>query len=924
MIAAPAGYGKSTLARQLAARFELAATCDCANVATERDLWYAILVAVRQAELASRAAATSHRADAGADPTFDNVLALVGELDGSVALVFENAETAFADPALRRSLKRLVAASPRSCTTLLCARTRARMQLSKFAAPHEMLVWRARDLAFDRDEIGRVFGGRGDGPDVVDKIAAATSGWPVAVLFLQRFVNRIGLDAALHRFGETEFEQLHEYLIEEVLAEFSSQELQAVLACSVAPDPTAEDVGNVVADVAPNALLSALTDACPLVGRIDAERFTLHPLLLAALQIRFADQRRTLGRDLARKYESQGRFVRAAQIYHTLGEVDAMARALIADNTNPERTRTIGYSALLATLDDRILAQYPILQALTIYWRRFRVDPQMLREQTEVVWETLRASASLELRANVGATIARMMYETGAFTRAEGLLRGLEEEFGGIPEVPTTAGQAYVARTLGCIAARSGRIFEAERYFRIGYLARPGSEHVRSRYFIERALIERLGGRTEDERRLLALALDSARVAQAPVQAACALAEAAFGAWFNGDDGAFAELLGRLDLEAHANGYVAFTHLCGVGSGLLDVSPNGTEQPNWLACARLVASAATAGEARTVHARAAKDAADRSSDAFLQVLASMAVALTDAAQHDEMFARARAIAETIEAPLFRAAVNTLAAGGDGAPMLSAFVRRFRTDAANSGPVLRIEVLGRRVYRDETPVEIGERQVALLVALARERRTYGRAALTEELWPALSEAGAREALNSCVYRIRSRLGPGIVVFERDAYRLGEGVRVDVRDLERAAAIAQRRAPLTEQERTLLETMVRRYGLATLELSEAFEFLSPILARAAQMTQAIAERLAQDALQARAPERALTIARELIASDPCDEQARDIAIRALLAKGERSAALLELRSYRKVLWHELEVQPSAALTALLQERPAAQLA
>ncbi len=924
MIAAPAGYGKSTLARQLAARFQLAATCDCANVASERDLWYAILVAVRQAELASRVTATSRRADAGADPTFENVLALLGEVDRSLALVFENAETAFADPALRRSLQRLVAASPRACTTLLCARTGARMQLSKFAAPHEMLVWRARDVAFDREEIGKVFGAYGEGSDVINKIAAATSGWPVAVLFLQRFVNRMGLDAALRRFGESEFEQLHEYLIEEVLAEFSSEELRAVLACSVAPDPTVEDVGNVVPDAAPSALLSALTDACPFVGRIDAERFTLHPLLLAALRTRFADQRRTLGRDLARTYESQERFVRAAQIYHALGDVDAMARALIADNTNPERTRTIGYSALLATLDDRIIAQYPILQALTIYWRRFRVDPHMLREQTELVWEALRASANLELRANVGATIARIMYETGAFARAEALLRGLEEEFGGISEVPATAGQAYVARTLGCIAARSGRIVEAERYFRIGYLARPGSEHVRSRYFIERALIERLAGRTDDERRLLALALDSARAAQAPVQTACALAEAAFGAWFHGDYGACRDLLGRLDLEAHANGYVAFTHLCGVGNGLLDVSPNGTEQPNWLACARLVASAATAGDARTGHARAAKDAADRSSDAVLQVLGSMAVALTDAAQREEMFARARAVAESIEAPSFRDAVNAVAAGGDGAPILSAFVRRFRTDAAQTGPVLRIEILERRVYRDDTPVDVGERQVALLVALARERRTYSRAALTEELWPALSEAGAREALNSCVYRIRSRLGPGIVVFERDAYRLGEGVRVDVRDLERATAIAQRRSPLTGQERTLLETMVRRYGLATLELPEAWDFLSPVLARAAQMTQAIAERLAQDALQARTPERALSIARELIASDPCDEQARDIAIRALLAKGERSAALLELRNYRKVLWHELEVQPSAALTALLQERPAAQLA
>jgi len=35
-------------------------------------------------------------------------------------------------------------------------------------------------------------------------------------------------------------------------------------------------------------------------------------------------------------------------------------------------------------------------------------DPHMLREQTELVWEALRASSSLELRANVGATIARM------------------------------------------------------------------------------------------------------------------------------------------------------------------------------------------------------------------------------------------------------------------------------------------------------------------------------------------------------------------------------------------------------------------------------------------------------------------------------------------------------------------------------------
>ncbi len=114
------------------------------------------------------------------------------------------------------------------------------------------------------------------------------------------------------------------------------------------------------------------------------------------------------------------------------------------------------------------------------------------------------------------------------------------------------------------------------------------------------------------------------------------------------------------------------------------------------------------------------------------------------------------------------------------------------------------------------------------------------------------------------------------------------------------------------------------MATHEVPESLDFLSPVLIRAAQIVQTVAERLAVDALQDGSSEQALAIARDLIANDPCDEQARNIAIRALIAKGERSKALLELRNYQKVLWHELEVHPSAALTALLQEHTAPQFA
>ena len=920
VIAAPAGYGKSTLARQLGDRFDLVATCDCASVDSEREFFYAILAALRKAQAATQLEITSQRADAAGDPTLDNVLSLLGESTGSIALIFENAHNAFAHPALRRSLQHLVAASPRSCTTIVCARSGAPIQLSKFAAPHEMLVWRARDLAFDRTEIAQIFGERGKEPDVVDDVFDATSGWPAAVLFLQRFVNRVGLRSALRRFGETDFEQLHEYLIEEVLTELAADQFSAVLICSVVPDPTLEDVSHGLPGAPVDAVLNGLLEACPLFVRIDADRFQLHPLLQVALENRFVEQRRKLGASLAEYYVSEGRFVRAAQIYNAARNYDAMARALIADNTNPERTRTIGYSALLATLDDEILRRYPVLKALTIYWRRFRVDPHELREETELVWESLRSSASLELRANVGSTIARIMYETGAFARAEALLRGLENEFGGIPAIPATGGQAFVARTLGCIAARSGRIGEAERYFKSGYLARPGAEQVRSRYYIERALIERMADKAHDERRLFTMALDSARAAHMPVQAVCALAEGAFGAWFHGDDLAFRETLVRLDLEAHANGYLAFAHFCAIGSGIPDVVPNGTEQPNWLACALLVAAASNVGRTRREYALAAKRSADESHDVFLQVLACIAAALSGGADRREMLSEALAHARRIESPPFAGAVEAFVERGSDDSMLRAFVRRFDGEATETKPELRIEVLTRKIFFGDEPLDIGERGVALLLALARELRAYPRAALLEDLWPALSEARAREALNSCVYRIRSRLGQHVIVFEREAYRLGEGVRVDLRDLERSVAVAARRTVISAKEREMLASVVARWGVTTPELTEAHEFLSPVLVRAGQMVQTIAERLADDALQSGAPDDALVIARELIANDPCDEQARHIAIRAMLVKGERSKALLELRDYQKVLWNELEVRPSAALTALLSERDA----
>lgn len=113
VIAAPAGYGKTTLATQIAARARLAITCDCAAIATESQLWFAMLAAIGD--------------DAAvANPTFESVLAALCSIPNAFTLVVDNAEVAIADSAVRKALQRIVAASPRACTVVLASRSRAR------------------------------------------------------------------------------------------------------------------------------------------------------------------------------------------------------------------------------------------------------------------------------------------------------------------------------------------------------------------------------------------------------------------------------------------------------------------------------------------------------------------------------------------------------------------------------------------------------------------------------------------------------------------------------------------------------------------------------------------------------------------------------------------------------------------------------
>jgi DNA-binding SARP family transcriptional activator len=917
---AAAGFGKSTFAREYAALFPARAFVEVNAARDERALSRLTLAACaalatggdRERFDALQYAVAAEHFDA------DDALEVLGrawpEPGQKSVLVFESVETLVERPQVLAFFGRLLASSPQHCSFVVCSRRPLRLPLSKIAPPHLIVTLRAQDLAFGAAEIESSLLPLQLTKHELAEIERVTQGWPIGVLMLRRFAEEGRLREALTRLDDLTFEETHEYLVEEVLGALAADELDVLLACAAIADALLEDVEAALGPEAPEAL-ERLLQASPFVQRVDGAHL-VHPLLRAAVERRFVRRSSELARRAAEAHERAGRHLRAAHLLRRLGDLPGTARNLVAQAALPNRVSGSDYSELIASLDAETLRAHPVLRAVTAYPRRFRVDPHLLRSEIEDIWRTLPATIEFEVRCSIGNTLARQMYETGRFEEAEAILRGLERDAGGVADVPRTAGEAYVARTLACVLARTGRLNEAEAYFRKGYDNAPGAQFVMSRSAIERALIERLRGRRDAERRLLDDAIRLASGVHATVHLACALGEAAFAAWLAGEDAAMLDYVERLEECVRRDGMRGFAHFCAAAHGA-PREADGSEQPNWLACAGLMAAGAVEGPARRALLEKAKRDADESNDVFLRVLADVALALDDPAR-DELLVEALTLAASIEAPGPQAAVAQLLAGRDEPGVLSSFARRF--DARERSPErLAVEVLTRTIRRGDAAVDLRDRELALIVALARQRGASTRAELGELLWPELDEQAARDALNSCLYRVRQRLGDGAIVWRRsDGYRLAENVRVDIREIEPwAQTLCQTRRPLRDGERALLSELHARLRDNTLREGEVWEWLEPLAARLAELALAVGERLAQDALARHRFADALAVARDLVARDPCDETARELAIRAHLGVGDRGAATRELRAYREVLARELDAEPSDYLVSLVHE-------
>jgi DNA-binding SARP family transcriptional activator len=396
------------------------------------------------------------------------------------------------------------------------------------------------------------------------------------------------------------------------------------------------------------------------------------------------------------------------------------------------------------------------------------------------------------------------------------------------------------------------------------------------------------------------------------------LAEATFSAWLSGDDERFERFASELEALVERNGVRAFAYFSSIVRARKPDDPSGIDLPRWIACGQLVgcSMAGDAGEALR-YAKAALAASRSCFAPFMCTLAALAVAeFATGAERVAAFAEARRASLEIESEPLQAAVEAVASGQGDLGMLAPYIERLRCKRSTAPARLEISIVRGTVYGSGVEISLSDRELSLLFALAARPQEVSQARLFEMLWPEFDVPAARNALHVALHRLRHRLGDDeAVVRTGNGYRVRADASVDLWEIERRAANLLKRGRLSEEQHAELKAVYERVRVALPPRVTAWEWFDPIERRISEIRCELAQRLARHALEAGKTREALALADEMIEHDPCDESAREIAVLAHLASGDRAAALRQFRQYRETLRAELHCEPSSSLAQLV---------
>jgi DNA-binding SARP family transcriptional activator len=212
--------------------------------------------------------------------------------------------------------------------------------------------------------------------------------------------------------------------------------------------------------------------------------------------------------------------------------------------------------------------------------------------------------------------------------------------------------------------------------------------------------------------------------------------------------------------------------------------------------------------------------------------------------------------------------------------------------------------------------------ALLCYLALTSKAHGRLALAGLLWPEMTEEKALMNLRNVLTRLKQHLAPHLTI-TRQSIGFNQDVPywLDVAEFEAGVAASS--------DTGRLQAAVKLYGGDFLDgfyLSDVTHFDEWVLAQRARLRElalAALHRLVTHFAAQAEYETAIAYARQLLAIEPWREEAQRELMRLLAFSGQRSAALRQYETCRRILTEEVAVQPSAETESLYKANRAGQL-
>jgi DNA-binding SARP family transcriptional activator len=235
-------------------------------------------------------------------------------------------------------------------------------------------------------------------------------------------------------------------------------------------------------------------------------------------------------------------------------------------------------------------------------------------------------------------------------------------------------------------------------------------------------------------------------------------------------------------------------------------------------------------------------------------------------------------------------------------------------------VVRLFLLdGFRLTVDGVPAELPH-GLQRVVALAALRPGATRSHLAGLLWPETPDERALSCLRTALWRLR-RQAPGTVVAAGDAVRLDAAVDVDVDELVRSAA----RVRDGDDPRTTDGILAA--GRHDLLPGWYDDWVTLERERLRQLRLHALEEIARAQLRLGRHGEALQAALEAARAEPLRETPHRLIVEVHLAEGNAYEALHAFYTYRDLVLRDLQLEPSAAMSALLSHilkpigRPAA---